>query len=250
MHEPRSTEHGLLRDAPRRILVYGHGDESDANRINTLASFAQARSAGADGVELDLRRTADDQLVVIHDPQLPDGRRIEATPRAELPEDIPLLEDVLDLCLGMRVNLEIKNYPRDPAFDASQRVTALTLDLLERRGFSDQVIVSCFDFGCIDHVRARNAQQSTAMLYLSRRDPALLLDAVVRHGHSSVYPYDTMVDANFMRLAQARGLEVNVWLEVAEEQRLRELVALNVDGLITSEIALAQRVARESNAST
>ena len=139
----------------------------------------------------------------------------------------------------MRVNLEIKNYPRDPAFDATQRVTALTLDLLELRGHADRVLVSCFDFACIDHVRARNARLPTAMLYLSRRDPTQLLDAVVAHGHSCVHPYDTMVDADFMRLARARRLEVNVWFEVAEEQRLRELVALGVDGLIASEIESA-----------
>ena len=35
------------------MLAYGQGDESDANRINTLASFAPARAAG---VELDLRQ--------------------------------------------------------------------------------------------------------------------------------------------------------------------------------------------------
>ena len=57
-----------------------------------------------------------------------------------------------------------------------------------------------------------------------------------------MHPYDTLVDGNFMRFVQARGLEVNAWLEGAEENRLRELVALGVDGLITSEIAMAQRV--------
>ena len=88
---------------------------------------------------------------------------------------------------------------------ASQRITALTLDLLERRGHADHVIVSCFDFGCIDHVRARNAQLPTAILCLSRCDPVPLLDAVVRHVHGCVYPYDTLVDASCMRLARARG---------------------------------------------
>ena len=80
------------------------------------------------------------------------------------------------------------------------------------------------------------------MLYLSRREPTQLLDAVLVHGHSCVHRYDTMVDASFMRLARARELEVNVWLEVAAEQRLRELIALGVDGLITSEIELAMNV--------
>ena len=36
---------------------------------NTLAAFAQARELGADGVELDVRRTADGVLIVHHDPE-------------------------------------------------------------------------------------------------------------------------------------------------------------------------------------
>ena len=65
---------------------------------------------------------------------------------------------------------------------------------------------------------------------------------MVQHGHRCVHPYDTRVDGDFMRLVRARGLQVNARLEAAEENRLRELVALGVDGLITSEIAMAQRV--------
>ena len=201
MTDASSAVHEVLPGTTRHTLAYGHGDESAANRINTLDAFARARAAGADGIELDLRRTADDQLVVIHDPQLRDGRRIDEVPRAEPSDEIPALAIVLDLCLGMRVNLEIMNYPLDPLLP-------------------------------------------TAVLYLSQCDPAQLLDAVVQHGHRCVHPCDTTVDGNFMRLARARGLEVNAWVEAAEENRLRELVALGVDGLITSEIELTQRVVR------
>ncbi len=111
--------------------MYGHGDDTPGNELNSLPSFQRARAAGANGVELDVRRTADDALVVVHDPSLRDVRQIAELPSAALPPEIPTLEQVLDICRGLTVNLEIKNYPRDPGFDSSQRVTKLVLDLLE-----------------------------------------------------------------------------------------------------------------------
>lgn len=201
--------------------VYGHGTEAD---INTLPSFDRVRAAGADGVELDVRRTTDDQLAVIHDP-------IE-----DLRPDVPTLAQALDACRGLTVNIEIKNFPRDPAFDPAQRVTELVCELLAGR--TDDALISCFDFACIDLAKG---SVPTAMLYLSRRPAPDLLDAVVEHGHLVVHPYDTMVDEAFMDEARARDLAVNVWLDAGAE-RMSELMALGVDGLITSDVAAAVRL--------
>src|SRR3954451_11883396 len=112
-----------------RVLVFGHGSDDPGNKLNSAASFVAVRQSGADGVELDVRRTADDQLVAIHDHRLPDGRDIAATDRSLLPADMPALEEVLDVCTGMIVNIEIKNYPSDPAFEPDERVTDLVVDV-------------------------------------------------------------------------------------------------------------------------
>jgi len=220
------------RRTANETLLFGHGDE---RTINTLGSFERCRSLGADGVELDVRRTADDRLVVVHDHSLADGRAIADVRRADLPTHIPDLAAALDECTGMRVNIEVKNFPRDPSFDPTQRVTELVLETLADRGHSDDVLISCFDFGCIDLVREREPAIGTAMLYLSRRPVRDLLDAVEQHEHRIVHPYDTMADETFMDEARSRGLEVNVWLD-ADLERLRTLVALGVDGLITSDV--------------
>jgi glycerophosphoryl diester phosphodiesterase len=188
-------------------------------------------------VEIDVRRTVDDHLVVIHDSQLRSGIRIAEAMRHDVPWEVPDLVDVLDACRGLTVNIEIKNFPRDPAWDPAQRVTRLVLDLLERRDRVDDVLVSCFDFGAIDLARDRGVP--AAMLYLSRRAPAELLDRVVEHGHTVVHPYESMVDAAFVDAARERGLTVNVW----GEARFDELIALGVDGLITDDVEAAVRAA-------
>jgi glycerophosphoryl diester phosphodiesterase len=200
--------------------IFGHGTEED---INTLPSFDRVRASGADGVELDVRRTVDDQLAVMHDP-------IDL-----LMPGVPILAEALDACRGLTVNIEIKNFPRDPQFDPSQRVTDLVLDLLEERSWSDDVLISCFDGACLHHVSARRPDVRVGLLMLSRRPGAELLERAAGEGFRIVHPYDTMVDASFMDQARSRGIAVNVWMgEDESAERFRALARVGADGVITS----------------
>ena len=214
------------------------------NELNSLASIDVLRQLGVDGIECDVRRTGDKQLAVHHDAVLPDGRPVAATHSRDLPADVPLLAEVLDRCEGLLVNVEVKNFRRDAAFDTAERVTHLVVDLLERRGGGDDVLVSSFGSAALDVVRERAPEVPTATLLLSRRPSTELLDDVAARGHRIVHPYDSMVDATFMADARARALAVNVWVGAdLSEQRLVELVALGVDGLITDDPARALRAA-------
>src|SRR5690606_3517686 len=56
--------------------VIAHRGASHRHPENTLAAFRGAAELGSDGVELDVRRTADGRGVVHHDAELGDGRPI------------------------------------------------------------------------------------------------------------------------------------------------------------------------------
>jgi glycerophosphoryl diester phosphodiesterase len=227
------------------MFVFGHGDEQPGNRINTLDSIDVVRRSGAGGIEGDLRASADHQVVVVHNHALPDGRLVAATSTRDLPSEIPSLGEFLDRARGLVVNLEIKNFAQDPAFDPAQGVTELTLTLLSRRDDGDQLLISCFGLACLDLIGERRPHLPTAVLLLSRRPAEVLLDEVVQHGHAIVHPYDTMVDPSFMAVARQRSLRVHVWLGQIDDQRMDQLIDLGVDGIITDAPARAlQRVAR------
>src|SRR2546423_3094996 len=100
------------------VLILGHRGASAHRPENTLDAFLEARRLGADGVELDVRRTADDALAIHHDATLPDGRRLIDLTVAQLPGSVPLLEAALEVCEGLTVNVEIKNASQEPDFDA------------------------------------------------------------------------------------------------------------------------------------
>ncbi len=97
------------------VLVIGHRGAPRLARENTVESFAAAIAAGARGIELDVRRTADDALVVHHDPVLDDGRAIVECAGADLPPHVPTLDLALDACRGAIVDVEIKNLPASRA---------------------------------------------------------------------------------------------------------------------------------------
>jgi len=223
--------------------VFGHGAEVPGDELNSPASFERVRALPCDGVEFDVRRTLDDGLAVIHDPTLPDGRDVAATAAAELPVDVLQLADVLELFRDRTVNVELKNHPGDPHFDPEQRITHRVIELLASRGYEDRVLMSSFGVDCVDEWRRKCPDVPAAQLLLSRRPAVQLLDAVAARGIDTVHPYDTMVDQAFMDAARERDLAVNVWTaEDDSEARLRTLIELGVDGIITGATETALRL--------
>ena len=56
----------MIENFPRPIIFAHRGDLAHAPE-NTLPAFQQAIQKGADGVELDVKLTADGHVIVIHD---------------------------------------------------------------------------------------------------------------------------------------------------------------------------------------
>ncbi len=95
--------------------VFAHRGASARFHENTLAAVAGAIDAGADGIEIDVRRTLDGVAVVHHNARVHRAsRRISNLTYGEVRElgltrgyEIPTLAEVLELCAG-RVALDIE----------------------------------------------------------------------------------------------------------------------------------------------
>jgi glycerophosphoryl diester phosphodiesterase len=232
----------------RRPLVLGHRGASRAEPENSLAAFAKARALGADGVELDARRTSDGCVVVHHDPQVVGFGLIFDRPYTELraahPE-IPTLHEALAECAGMIVNVEIKCLPWEPDADTPDRlVVRSVIDLLQANApvpIAD-VIVSSFDLGAVDACRERAPEIATAWL-TSGQEITATAPIVRERGHAWLNPdrvaalraAPDVVDA-----AQRSGVRVSVWT-VDEPGEIAALAAAGVDAIITNvpDVAIA-----------
>jgi glycerophosphoryl diester phosphodiesterase len=222
--------------------VFAHRGCSEGFVENTLDAFVEARRLGADGVELDVRLTADGALAVHHDAEIPGLGVIGELAVADLPPHVPLLADVLAVCDGITVNVEIKNAPQDPGWDAGEAVAALTAAAIEEAGWTDRVIVSSFQVATLRAVQVADGRLALGALWGFGRDPGPGLTEAAEAGFRAVHPFVTSVEPELVDRAHALGLAVNVWTVNAPHD-LRAMVAWGVDTVITDRIGDAVAIA-------
>ena len=215
--------------------VFAHRGCTEGFTENTIDAFAEARRLGGDGVELDVRLTADGALAVHHDAEIPGLGAIAQLEVADLPAHVPLLADVLAVCEGMVVNVEIKNAPQDPGWDAGEAVAALTAATIEEAGWTTRVIVSSFQMATLRAVQAADGRLALGALwgFAAEAEPALA--AAAEAGFVAVHPFVMSVSPDLVERAHAMGLAVNVWTVNAPED-LRAMVAAGVDTVITDRL--------------
>ena len=225
------------------VLVIAHRGASAAAPENTIEAFELARELGADWVELDVRRTADGVVVVHHDAHLPDGRVLGDLQADDLPEHIPNLAEALEACDGMGVNIEIKNLPDDPDFDADHLVSAAVAGLVAAYLGPERALVTSFNVDAVDSVH--RVDPSIPIGYVTELwDPRLAIARAVAHEMHHLHPFDACVDAALVRHAHEAGLSVHVWT-VDDPDRMAELIDAGVDGIITNVPDVARRVVDE-----
>jgi glycerophosphoryl diester phosphodiesterase len=217
----------------RRTAVIAHRGASKVRRENTVAAFEAAKGLGADMVELDVRRTRDDALVIHHDASLPDLGPIIGLARDSLPAWLPTLEQAIEACAGMIVNIEVKSSPLDPDFDENRWVAEAVAQTVGERAWADRVLVSSFDLVSVDRVLAVDGTIPTAVLTLPGIDNHEAAATARDHGHWVLHPHDVAVTSELVDHLHAEGMSVNVWT-VDDPDRMRTLVAMGVDGICTN----------------
>lgn len=211
-----------------------------------MPAFELAIEMGADGVELDVQRTADGKLVVIHDETI--GRTSNGIGKVvDLTYDelrtmdfsngfagrrntrIPLLREVLELFkpTGLLVNVELKN--------TIELYPGLELDALacvDDAGMRDQVLFSSFNHFSLANLRGRVAPENIGLLYSDGLyDP---WNYATWFGAGALHPgYVALQQPNYMWLAHERGIKINVWT-VNNDDIAINLAKLGVDAVITN----------------
>jgi len=223
------------------IAVWAHRGSAEDAPENTLEAFAGARRRGADGIELDVRRCADGALVVHHDAVVAGLGPLCAVAVADLPPSVPFLEEVLDACSDMTVDVEIKNAPAEPGYEREQGIASDVARMVAGGGWQDQVVVSSFSIDALDAVRRTEPSVRVGLLVPPLGNVGEALDHAVRHGYDAIHPFTTQVDAAVVDRAHSHGLGVHVWV-VNTRGDLESMRAAGPDAVITDRVATAVSV--------
>jgi glycerophosphoryl diester phosphodiesterase len=220
----------------RRPLVLGHRGASAQAAENTVAAFSRARELGADGVELDVRRSSDHVLMVQHDPEIEGlGLLVELTfaeVRAARPA-IPTFGEALAACAGLIVNAEVKCLPWEADADRDGAVMRATVDALARH--EGGVIVSSFALVAADLARDYAPKITTGWL-THGQEVSTAARIAADHGHAWLNPdrrAALAAGAEGIEVAHAAGLLVSVWT-VDDADDARALAAAGADILISN----------------
>ena len=127
----------------------------DGHPQNTLGSFLAALDAGVSWVEVDVRRTADDTLVVAHDPAYEDGTfLVDLTAEQVQARGTLLLSDLLAaLPEQAGVNLDLKTCMEDAVRPVERTTAALLAPVAQRELGRRPLWVSSFDPSALTLVR-------------------------------------------------------------------------------------------------
>ena len=218
---------------------------------NSMAAFREAHDAGADFIELDVQRTRDGAVVVIHDGDLMrmagDPRKVRDLALADLAtidigsrhgpqyasELVPTLEDVIRFARGkLRINIELKYNVPDP--DLAPAV----IELLRREDFLDQVVITSLDHAALRQVESIEPALRTGLIVTAA------VGNVVRTDTDFVSLNSARATSDLVRRAHAAGKEVHVWTVNNPEVMLR-MIERSVDNVITDDPATLARVMRE-----
>ncbi len=220
-----------------------HRGASKVEQENTTVAFRRALEMGANAVELDVRRCATGELVVHHDAKLSDGRAIIATKITELPDYVPTLNEALNACGSMWVNIEIKNDSSEPDFDPTEQIARDLVEFLKKRGSIEKWLISSFRRETVDEVRKIVPQLKTAWLVMTIDNAELEIVAkqMADQGHYAIHPWVTSLTEQVVAVFHKHGLKVNTWT-CDNPSRMKELIDWQVDGICTNVPDIALQV--------
>ena len=99
------------------------------------------------------------------------------------------------------MNIEIKNLPSDPDYDADHLVSEAVAGLVQAYLGPERTIVSSFNIDTLDRLYAVDPTIPLAYLF-AIGDPAMAIAQACAHEMTAIHPYDPLVTASLVERAQ------------------------------------------------
>lgn len=256
------------------FTIIAHKGASGSAPENTMAAFKKALSLGVDQIELDVRNTADEEIIVFHDQRIDRlardtmGNRLrgdvhdftlEEIKQFDIgswfdskykDERIPTLKEALDLINGQcKVLIEIKHMDHPHYHDFAEKLVDIVLQ--EQNG-EDWIILQSYEPKYLDEVHELDSLIQTKALIVGEDSAPLLafyIETRIHMGRAkesnrlkAINPqWETLSPRRIFQM-HAKGYEVHAYPVNTRENMIRMLNA-GVDGIITDfpDVALQLR---------
>jgi len=238
--------------------VIAHRGFSGIAPENTLKAFQEAIDSGADYFELDVHKTFDDKLYVIHDGFVSrtcsnhwkgnisemyseDVEKVrvgypEKFGEQFKDEKIPTLKEALELAKGkIKVCIEIKVYS----------IEEEVLKIINELDMKEEVIIFSFHYPVLTKIR--DLDKTIPILYIENNvDETVIGYAKLLNVNGIGVGYGTIVTKELLDHAHKNGIEIWEWT-VNDEVEIQQLMELGIDGLITNHPDMALEIRDKEN---
>lgn len=239
------------------MINFAHRGASGDYPENTLLAFKEGIKLGATGIELDVHKSKDGKLVVIHDEDIErtfKGKGLvkdltleqlrQYTCRKSLFKEaeecyIPTLDEVLTLVKAHNIKLNIELKTDIIQYEGIEQDV---IQLIHDYDMKDQILISSFNADSIKLCKEIDAQIKTGFLYHEA------IDDVINYTKSlkadALHPDLSLVSEELIAEAHDNGLEVNIYT-VNSPIYMRKLIAAKADGIFTDYPALLDEIMKE-----
>jgi glycerophosphoryl diester phosphodiesterase len=241
------------------VTVIGHrglgAGDVHGHRQNTLSSFMAAAAAGVDWVEVDVRRTSDDALVVAHDPAYDDGLfHVDASAAVAAERGTLLLDDLLAaLPTSVGIDFDLKSSMEDAGRPASGTTAGLLAPTASKEAARRQVAVTSFDPAGLLTLRSLAPDVSTGLTTWLEFPVGLAVAAAahldvaflsVHMGSLRPNPVEPVGQQRPLRyvveLLHAANRQVLAWCPTVDE--LPRVVSAGLDAVCVNDVATVLRL--------
>jgi len=234
----------MLENWPRPAVI-GHRGACALAPENTLASFTLALQQDADAIEFDVKLTADDQVVVMHDASVDrttNGKgKVNGLALAEIKEldagakfssdftgeNVPMLSQVFEQLGGkILMNVELTNY--SSPFD---RLVPEVVKLVKEYQVQDHILFSSFLAGNLRQARRLLPEVPCGLLAY----PGWMGYLARNYGwrkYQALHPFLNEVTPTLVEKVHLEGRRVHVWT-VNEKSDFKRLLEAGVDGIFS-----------------
>lgn len=241
--------------------LYAHRGASALLPENTLAAFRRGLQDGATALELDVRITADDKVVVVHDA---DGFRVALEPREikactysdllrwdvargqrkdpvarhflDVPYRMPLLLEVLEAFPKVLLNVDIKTQ--------GLRAVSLVVDLIRHQKAQDRVLLTSFSLQTLQQLQSLRYEGRLGMsraevlaLYALPKSALQTFNWRNRAAQVPTHIGPFRLDKpEFVGKCHDLGIQVDYWV-VNDRVEAAHLWAIGADGIMSDDPA-------------
>lgn len=236
------------------MINFAHRGASGDFPENTLLAFLEGIKAGASGIELDVHKSKDNQLVVIHDEDVErtfKGRGLvkdftleelrSFKTRKLLFETVdncfvPTLEEVFKLVKehGVMLNIELKT-----DVIHYEAIEEDVISLIHQYELKNQILISSFNPESIRICKEIDASIKTGLLYYQPIENVIEVAKSLKA--DAIHPDLRLVSEALIKEAHEQGIIVNVYT-VNSPIHMRKLIQAEVDGIFTDYPALLKEI--------